>query len=249
MLNLQTGGGTVTGYGLAAAQLQRLKVNDIPLTICVEQVAASGGYMMACLADEGKLIASPFSVLGSIGVISEQPNVYERLKKEGVVFNTVTAGKYKRTLTPFKQTTKEDMQKSEQDLEQVYNLFRNYVSKNRPILQERIDMIATGETWFGDDALDRNLCDRLATKDEVIGEYVSNGYEVYELEYVGEGAGKLSSLLPSTKLREGNGLKAALKNTLKEVAQEILSDKLVADDRSRRGIRYEKGNDNDLYFL
>ena len=101
VLVLNTGGGTVTGYGLAAAQLLRLKEAGLHLTICVEQVAASGGYMMACVAD--KLVAAPFAVLGSIGVITEQPNVYERLKREGVQFSTITAGKYKRTLTPTKK--------------------------------------------------------------------------------------------------------------------------------------------------
>jgi hypothetical protein len=91
LIVLQSGGGTVTGYGLAAAQLQRLKSAGIPLTIAVEQVAASGGYMMACIAD--RIVASPFAVLGSIGVISDIPNVYERLKSEGIEFQTVTAGK------------------------------------------------------------------------------------------------------------------------------------------------------------
>jgi Peptidase family S49/Peptidase family S49 N-terminal len=89
---LQSGGGTVTGYGLAAAQLLRLKVEgQLKLTICVEQVAASGGYMMACCADT--IIASPFAVLGSIGVITDIPNVYDRLKHEGIEFQTITAGK------------------------------------------------------------------------------------------------------------------------------------------------------------
>ena len=106
---LQSGGGTVTGYGLAAAQLERIKKAGCKLTIAVEQVAASGGYMMACTGDV--IVASPFAVLGSIGVISDQPNFYERLKREGVEFSTVTAGKYKRTLTPTKKPTKEDFEK------------------------------------------------------------------------------------------------------------------------------------------
>ena len=114
---LQSGGGTVTGYGLAAAQLVRLKKKGVKVTIAVEQVAASGGYMMACTGD--KIVASPFAVLGSIGVISDQPNVYERLKREGVEFSTVTAGKFKRTLTPTKKPTKEDFDKSKEDVEQV----------------------------------------------------------------------------------------------------------------------------------
>ena len=117
VLVLNTGGGTVTGYGLAAAQLTRLRDADIKLTVCVEQVAASGGYMMACCAD--RLVASPFAVLGSIGVISEIPNLYERLKKEGIEFQTVTAGKFKRTLTPTKKIDPKDVEKSKADIEDV----------------------------------------------------------------------------------------------------------------------------------
>jgi len=161
LLVLQSGGGTVTGYGLAAAQLRRFKANGIKLTICVEQVAASGGYMMCCVAD--KVIASPFAVLGSIGVISDIPNVYERLKKEGIEFQTITAGKYKRTITPTKKTTAEDLKKSKEDIEDILSLFKAFVKANRPSLD--IDKVVTGKTWFGQGALDRNLCDEIRTKE------------------------------------------------------------------------------------
>merc|ERR1712151_856818 len=114
------------GYGLAAAQLLRLKEMGIRLTIAVEQVAASGGYMMTCVAD--KIVSSPFAVLGSIGVISDVPNVYERLKKEGIEFQTITAGKYKRTVTPTKKVTKEDLSKTKEDIENVLGLFRDFVA-------------------------------------------------------------------------------------------------------------------------
>ena len=164
MLVLNTGGGTVTGYGLAAAQLTRLRGAGLKLTVCVEQVAASGGYMMACTAD--RLVASPFAVLGSIGVISEVPNVYERLKKEGIQFETVTAGKFKRTLTPTKKIDPKDVEKSKADIEDVLTLFKAFVAQQRPSLN--IDEVATGETWFGADALERGLCDELKTTDDVL---------------------------------------------------------------------------------
>ena len=179
ILVLNTGGGTVTGYGLAAAQLCRLKEAGIKLTVVVEQVAASGGYMMACTAD--KIIASPFAVLGSIGVISEQPNVYERLKKEGIEFQTITAGKYKRTLTPFKKPTQEDIKKSQEDIGNILILFKNFVKTNRPKLN--IDEVATGETWFGPDALKRNLCDELKTLDDVLLDINNNGGQIYSVKY------------------------------------------------------------------
>merc|ERR1712161_16844 len=176
---LQSGGGTVTGYGLAAGQLVRLKEKGLYLTIAVEQVAASGGYMMSCVAD--KIVASPFAVLGSIGVISEVPNVYERLKEEGIKFQTVTAGKFKRTLTPTKKITQEDLAKSEEDIAEIFNLFKGWVEQNRPQLD--IEEVATGETWFGPAALEKGLCDDIKTVDDVLLEYVDNNYNVYEVKY------------------------------------------------------------------
>ena len=179
VLVLNTGGGTVTGYGLAAAQLTRLRDADIKLTVCVEQVAASGGYMMACCAD--RLVASPFAVLGSIGVISEIPNLYERLKKEGIEFQTVTAGKFKRTLTPTKKIDPKDVEKSKADIEDVLVLFKSFVASQRPSLD--IDTVATGETWFGADALKRGLCDELRTTDDVLLDMLSAGAEIFSVKY------------------------------------------------------------------
>jgi signal peptide peptidase SppA len=177
LLVLQSGGGTVTGYGLAAAQLQRFKAKGMKLTVCVEQVAASGGYMMCCTAD--RIVASPFAVLGSIGVISEIPNAYERLQREGIEFQTITAGKFKRTVTPTKKVTKEDIKKSTEDITEIFNLFKGFVKSQRPQLD--IENVATGETWFGEDALERGLCDELGTADDVLLDYIDNGYDVYEV--------------------------------------------------------------------
>ena len=190
VLVLNTGGGTVTGYGLAAAQLQRLKGAGLHLTVCVEQVAASGGYMMACTAD--KIVASPFAVVGSIGVITEQPNVFERLEKEGVKFSTVTAGKYKRTLTPTKKIDPKDLAKLEDDIAQILKLFKGFVAENRPQLD--IEKVATGETWFGPDALERKLVDHLATVDDVLLEHVDAGSQVYGVTYTEKPKSPLAAL-------------------------------------------------------
>jgi len=176
---LNSGGGTVTGYGLAAAQLQRIKYAGLKLVICVEQIAASGGYMMACVAD--RLIASPFAVLGSIGVITDIPNLYERLLKEGIEFQTVTAGQFKRTLTPTKKVTAEDVQKTKEDIEDVFRLFKTFVGENRPQLD--LESVATGETWFGKDALDRNLVDELKTSDDLLLELRREGAEIFSVKY------------------------------------------------------------------
>ena len=179
ILRLVSGGGSVTGYGLAMAQLLRLKEAGLHLTVCVEQVAASGGYMMACVAD--KIVASPFAVLGSIGVITQIPNVYERLNKEGVVYQTVTAGEFKRTLTPFKKIDPKDVEKTEQEIGEIFALFKGFVGKQRPQLD--IDKIATGETWFGEDAIERNLADALQTYDDLLLELHSAGVDIYSVEY------------------------------------------------------------------
>ena len=140
VVRLLSGGGSATAYGLAAAQLIRLKEHGLNLTICVEQIAASGGYMMACVAD--RIVASPFAVLGSIGVVGSVPNVYERLKQEGVEYTTVTAGKFKRTLVPTKKLDPKDVQKTQEELQEVFNLFKAFVARHRPQLD--IDDVATG---------------------------------------------------------------------------------------------------------
>jgi len=191
VLLLNTGGGTVTGYGLAAAQLMRIKALGLKLHICVEQVAASGGYMMACCAD--KITASPFAVIGSIGVISEVPNVYQRLDREGIEFLTVTAGKFKRTLTPTKKPTDEDFAKTKADIEQVLVLFKDWVKTQRPSLD--IDAVATGETWFGPDALERNLVDELITSDDVLLQKFDEGAEIFSVSYKEPKKSPVGSLL------------------------------------------------------
>ena len=202
VLVLNTGGGTVTGYGLAAAQLGRLKAAGIKLTICVEQVAASGGYMMACVADT--ILCAPFAVIGSIGVITEQPNVYERLKKEGVVFSTVTAGKYKRTLTPTKLIDAKDQAKLKEDIEQVLALFADFVAVNRPQLD--IANVATGETWLGPDALKNKLVDGLSTVDDVLTRHVDGGAEVFSIRYQDPAAKSPLAALLSPGGSGGGGL-------------------------------------------
>jgi len=243
LLVLQSGGGTVTGYGLAAAQLKRIKDANLKLTICVEQVAASGGYMMCCVAD--RIVASPFAVLGSIGVISEQPNVYERLKKEGIEFQTVTAGKYKRTLTPTKKPNKEDFEKYQAELQDVLALFKDFVKDNRPTLD--IDTVATGETWFGENALKKGLCDEIKTQDDVLLEFVDGGYDVYFVQYTPpmEESQSLLKMLPVGSVSKrsllkngavGDKKKSWLRRAVSWVAREV-REELVEDFNQREQIQ------------
>lgn len=176
---LESGGGVVHGYGLAASQVQRIKNADIPLTICVDKVAASGGYMMACLAD--KLICAPFAIIGSIGVIAQIPNFNKILKKLDVDFEQITAGEYKRTLTLFGENTEKAKDKFKEEVEQTHHLFKQYVAKARPNLV--LEQVATGEHWFGYDALEKGLVDELNTSDDVLIDFHQQEKQLFSVKY------------------------------------------------------------------
>ncbi|MBO6851217.1 MAG: protease SohB [Marinobacter sp.] len=164
VIRLESGGGLVHSYGLAAAQLDRIRSKGIHLTACVDKVAASGGYMMACVAD--RIVASPFAILGSIGVVAQLPNFHRLLKKNDVDFEVLTAGEHKRTLTVFGENTDKGRQKFLEDLEDTHVLFKEYVSERRPGLD--IAAVANGDIWFGRRALDVNLIDQIQTSDEYL---------------------------------------------------------------------------------
>lgn len=164
VVRLESPGGMVHGYGLAAAQLVRLRDAGFHLTICVDKVAASGGYMMACIASE--IISAPFAVVGSIGVVAQVPNFNRLLKEHNIDFELYTAGQYKRTVTMFGENTEEGKAKFEEELQQTHALFKHFVEKYRP--QLNVEKVATGEHWYGEDALNLNLVDKLQTSDEYI---------------------------------------------------------------------------------
>ena len=164
LVRLESPGGIVHGYGLAASQLQRIRNKSILLTVSVDKVAASGGYMMACIGS--KIIAAPFSLLGSIGVVAQIPNFHRLLKKNDIDVETLTAGEFKRTLTLFGENTEKGREKFVDDLEDVHTLFKEFVTDNRP--QVDIEKVSTGEAWFGKRAMERQLVDELKTSDEYI---------------------------------------------------------------------------------
>lgn len=164
IVRLESPGGMVHGYGLAAAQLVRLREAGFHLTICVDKVAASGGYMMACIASE--IISAPFAIVGSIGVVAQVPNFNRLLKDNKIDFELFTAGEYKRTVTMFGENTEEGKAKFEEEIQQTHALFKHFVEKYRP--QLNVEKVATGEYWYGQDALDLNLVDKLQTSDEYV---------------------------------------------------------------------------------
>ncbi len=161
LLRLESGGGVVHGYGLAASQLQRLRDKDITLTVAIDKVAASGGYMMACVAD--KILAAPFAIVGSIGVIAQLPNFNKLLKKHDIEFEMHTAGQYKRTITMFGENDDLGREKFREELAAIHERFKAFVAEHRPQLD--IDRVTTGEHWLASQAKGLGLVDTLGTSD------------------------------------------------------------------------------------
>jgi serine protease SohB len=175
---LENHGGVVHEHGLAASQLVRIRDKEIPLTVVVDKVAASGGYLMACVAN--KIFAAPFAILGSIGVIAQIPNFNRLMDDRGIDFEQVTAGKYKRNVTMFGKNTDEDRARLKEELEDVHTLFKGAVARYRPDLD--LDRIASGEHWYGTRALELGLADGLKTSDELLAE-LANDHDLYRLSY------------------------------------------------------------------
>lgn len=166
VVRLESPGGVVNGYGLAASQLQRIRDKQIPLTVCIDKMAASGGYLMACVANQ--ILAAPFAIIGSIGVVAQIPNFHRWLKKNNVDVELLTAGEYKRTLTVLGENTEKGRKKFQEDLEHIHHAFRDHVLANRQQLD--INKVATGEHWLATEAFDLRLVDGLKTSDAYLEE-------------------------------------------------------------------------------
>ena len=178
LVRLENAGGAVHEHGLAASQLLRLRAHGIPLTVAVDKVAASGGYLMACAAD--RIIAAPFAVIGSIGVLMQLPNFHRLLEQKGVDFEQITAGKFKRTLTIFGENTDEGRDKVKEELIEVHELFQSRIKELRPGVD--LEQVATGEHWYGDRALELNLIDEVGTSDDFLLNAADRA-DLYKLSY------------------------------------------------------------------
>ncbi len=178
IVNVESPGGVVHGYGFAASQLDRVRKAGVPLTVLVDKVAASGGYMMACVAN--KICAAPFSIIGSVGVVAQLPNFHRLLDKHEVDVELHTAGEYKRTLTMFGENTDEGRRKFKEDLEEAHKLFKEFIAEHRPELD--IEKIATGEIWFGKRAKELGLVDEVLTSDEYLFTKIQD-QEVFEVKF------------------------------------------------------------------
>lgn len=181
VIKLTSPGGVAHGYGLAAAELRRIKDAGIHLTACVDLVAASGGYMMACVADQ--IVCSPFAIIGSVGVVIQLPNFNRFLKKKNIDFEQVTAGEYKRTLTIFGENTPQGREKMQQHVDSVHRQFKDFVQTNRTNLD--IEKVATGEYWYGQEALDLKLVDQLMTSGHYLSELNQKAdYHLYQVKFL-----------------------------------------------------------------
>ena len=179
LVQLESAGGVVHGYGLAASQLMRIKQQGIKLNIAVDKVAASGGYMMACVANY--IISAPFAIIGSIGVVAQVPNINRLLKKNNVDVELHTAGEYKRTLTVLGENTDKGRKKFVKDLENTHQLFKEFVKSHRPKMNFK--QIATGEFWFGQEAYKKNLVDKIQTSDEFILDKLKT-YSIFKVQTI-----------------------------------------------------------------
>ncbi len=164
VVRLESSGGAVHGYGLAASQLARIRSRAIPLTVCIDKIAASGGYMMACVAQ--RIAAAPFAILGSIGVVAPVPNLHRLLQRHGVDYEDITAGQFKRPVSLLGHITEEGREKLKEQIEETHDLFKRYVNEMRPTLD--IEAVATGEHWYGTRALELGLADTLTTSDDYL---------------------------------------------------------------------------------
>lgn len=217
VVRLESGGGLVHSYGLAAAQLARIKEAGLKLTVCVDKIAASGGYMMACVADT--ILSAPFAVVGSIGVVAQVPNFHDLLEKHDIDVDVFTAGKYKRTVTVFGKNDDEDKQKFQEELEQTHALFKDFINTYRPQLD--LDEVATGEHWYGSDALALKLVDKLQTSDSYLLEKIQD-QQVYALH-------SRQKPTMAEKLGFANTVKAGVESLVKTgvaVAVDTLAEKL-----------------------
>ncbi len=180
LLRLESPGGLMHAYGLAASQLQRIRDKAIPFTVAVDKVAASGGYMMACVAN--RIIAAPFAIIGSIGVLAQIPNFHRLLKKMNIDFEQLSAGEYKRTLSLFGENTPKGREKMQETIEESHELFKQFITQQRP--QIDIEAVATGEHWFALQAQEKNLVDECKTSDDYLLE-ASQTRSIYQVTYHG----------------------------------------------------------------
>lgn len=205
LLRLESEGGLVHAYGLAASQLARFRSRAIPLTVAIDKVAASGGYLMACVAS--RIVAAPFAVVGSIGVVAQLPNFHRLLQRMDVDYELHTAGEFKRTLTVFGENTDAGRAKFREEIEDTHQLFKHFVAEHRPQLD--LAQVATGEHWFGSRALELKLVDALQTSDDFLLQRADEA-DLIELRF--QRRQRLAERLAHGMATLGRGLRRSVQN-------------------------------------
>ena len=180
LVRLENGGGAPNGHGLGASQLARIRARGIPLTVAVDRIAASGGYMMACVAD--RILAAPFAIVGSIGVFAMIPNLHRLLEGRGVDVEQFQAGEFKLTVNMLGKPTDEGRAKLQDQLDTIHTLFKDFVAQYRPALD--IERVSTGEFWHGREALGLDLVDEIRTSDDYLYE-ASREADLYHVRGAG----------------------------------------------------------------
>lgn len=182
---INSGGGVVNGYGLLASEIERLHYSEIETYALIDQVAASGGYMAACVANH--VVAAPFAYIGSIGVVSEMPNFNQILSDNGINIEQHTAGKSKRTVTPLGKITDEDRNEFKKKLERIHRSFINHVSHYRNINdadENKNSIIFSGDYWIAEETveLELGLVDEISTSQEFLLDKMKE-YNIIEITF------------------------------------------------------------------
>lgn len=206
---VESPGGMVSHYGLAASQLKRIRDQKIKLTVCVDKVAASGGYLMACVADQ--ILAAPFAIVGSIGVVASVPNVHRLLNKHDIDYREITAGEYKRTVSILGEITPQGLEKFKQQIQETHELFKRFVEEHRP--QLKLEHVATGEYWYGAQALSLHLVDKIQTSDDYIFQLAKEA-DVFKVNY-------------QTRKKLSEKLSESLGQAAQKAAQKIYQDLIL----------------------
>lgn len=180
VINITSPGGAVSGYGLVASQIKRLKTAGLKITATVDTVAASGGYMAAVVSDE--IIAAPFAMVGSIGVVANVMIYEELLKNIGIQTNVYTSGDSKRTVVPSRVPNAEEEAKLEAQLEEIHSRFKDHVLSFRPDIDE--DKVFTGQAFLAADAINFGLVDKIGTSDELLLNLYKDGHRLIEVQFI-----------------------------------------------------------------
>lgn len=163
VLRIDSPGGSVVG---SDEIYQALLAIDKPLVVSMGEVAASGGYYIACAAD--RVLANPGTLTGSIGVISMVPNIEELMEKIGVEVLVIKSGALKDEGSVFREMTEEEREVWQRIIDEAYDQFVGIVADGRDLPPQAVRELADGRVYTGHQALELGLVDELGNLSEAI---------------------------------------------------------------------------------